>query len=156
VIIFFADFDECESFPCQNGGACTDGVNSYTCTCLPGYTGPQCQTGIRCVTLSCHYCDINCPTVRFSCPGSSILVELDFCDRLLPGASLGSEETRGNGLRSWTREGSREGNPGSLPWMRDPGQSQNGGTCTDNVNSFSFDYPYGYTGPECQTGMPGV
>jgi hypothetical protein len=26
---------------------CTDGVNSYTCTCQPGYTGTNCQTNIN-------------------------------------------------------------------------------------------------------------
>ena len=31
--------DECESSPCQNGGSCYDGENSYTCICIPGFTG---------------------------------------------------------------------------------------------------------------------
>jgi hypothetical protein len=75
-----ADVDECASSPCQNGGSCTDDVNSYTCDCSPGYTGPECQTGICCVTMFCQYCDFynNCPDVRFSCPGGRMLVEFDF------------------------------------------------------------------------------
>ena len=28
-----ADIDDCSPDPCLNGGACRDGVNSYTCTC---------------------------------------------------------------------------------------------------------------------------
>ena len=36
------DIDECHNHPCQNGGTCEDGVNSYTCTCVPGYTGNNC------------------------------------------------------------------------------------------------------------------
>lgn len=44
-INFFLDINECESNPCQNGGACEDGENSYTCTCLLGYTGHDCETG---------------------------------------------------------------------------------------------------------------
>ena len=28
----------------MNGGTCTDGINHYTCTCLPGYTGRRCAT----------------------------------------------------------------------------------------------------------------
>ena len=38
------DIDECASTPCQNGGSCTDGVNSYTCACKPGFSGLQCET----------------------------------------------------------------------------------------------------------------
>ena len=39
------DIDECVSEPCQNGGTCTDGINSYSCTCLPGWAGPTCHIG---------------------------------------------------------------------------------------------------------------
>ena len=39
------DIDECQSNPCQNGGNCVDGVNSFTCTCADGYTGTVCGTG---------------------------------------------------------------------------------------------------------------
>ena len=28
----------------MNGGTCTDGINRYTCACLPGYTGRSCAT----------------------------------------------------------------------------------------------------------------
>ncbi|XP_060775760.1 sushi, nidogen and EGF-like domain-containing protein 1 isoform X2 [Neoarius graeffei] len=40
------DIDECNSYPCQNGGTCTDGVNSFTCHCPPGFTGTLCETDI--------------------------------------------------------------------------------------------------------------
>ena len=41
----FSDIDDCNSDPCQNGGTCTDGVNTYTCSCAAGYTGINCETG---------------------------------------------------------------------------------------------------------------
>ena len=36
--------NECGSSPCENGGNCTDGVNGYTCVCVDGYTGINCET----------------------------------------------------------------------------------------------------------------
>ncbi|XP_035687857.1 brevican core protein-like [Branchiostoma floridae] len=38
------DVDECASNPCQNGGTCTDGLNRYTCECVAGFTGDNCET----------------------------------------------------------------------------------------------------------------
>ena len=45
-IIDVVDIDDCKSNPCENGGACTDGVNNYTCKCTPGYTGDNCKTSM--------------------------------------------------------------------------------------------------------------
>ena len=40
------DFDECASNPCQHQYAtCTDGANSYTCTCPSDWTGTHCEIG---------------------------------------------------------------------------------------------------------------
>lgn len=33
----------CASFPCYNGGICTNTANSFNCVCQPFFTGPQCQ-----------------------------------------------------------------------------------------------------------------
>ena len=41
-----SDIDECLSGPCENGGTCTDEVNGYICSCVAGYTGTLCETGI--------------------------------------------------------------------------------------------------------------
>ena len=40
-----SEFDECESDPCQNDGTCTDVSKHYTCTCVDGYVGVNCETG---------------------------------------------------------------------------------------------------------------
>ena len=39
-----ADINNCNPNPCANGGTCIDGVDSYTCQCAAGYTGPNCNT----------------------------------------------------------------------------------------------------------------
>ena len=38
------DINECSSNPCQNGGTCTDGFNSFSCACVAGYAGNNCET----------------------------------------------------------------------------------------------------------------
>ena len=42
---YVVDVDECANSPCRNGGNCTDGVNGFTCDCVKGYTGRNCETG---------------------------------------------------------------------------------------------------------------
>ena len=44
-IFVLSDIDECSSNPCQNGGTCTDGVNSYSCACVAGTSGVNCENG---------------------------------------------------------------------------------------------------------------
>ena len=43
-LVNFLDIDECASLPCENGGSCIDGVDIFTCECVDGYTGNQCET----------------------------------------------------------------------------------------------------------------
>jgi len=35
--------NECHTNPCQNQGTCTDVPSGYTCTCVPGFTGKNCE-----------------------------------------------------------------------------------------------------------------
>ena len=41
------NIDECESYPCQYGGSCVDGVNMFVCRCAAGYTGVLCADEIN-------------------------------------------------------------------------------------------------------------
>lgn len=43
--VCFADIDECESSPCENGATCVDQDNEYRCDCVDGYTGTECEIG---------------------------------------------------------------------------------------------------------------
>jgi hypothetical protein len=45
-ICIATNLDECASSPCLNLAQCQDGIDSYTCICLPGFTGPRCETDI--------------------------------------------------------------------------------------------------------------
>ena len=40
---FSLDTDDCYPNPCLNNGTCTDGVNDYNCTCVPGFAGKNCS-----------------------------------------------------------------------------------------------------------------
>ncbi len=42
---FSSEVDECQSSPCQNGATCTDEANSFSCSCVDGFTGSLCETG---------------------------------------------------------------------------------------------------------------
>ena len=37
------DINDCMGNPCNNGGTCTDGIATYSCTCPPGFTGTDCE-----------------------------------------------------------------------------------------------------------------
>ncbi|XP_038064211.1 fibrillin-1-like isoform X3 [Patiria miniata] len=49
------DGDDCAPVnPCSNSGTCIDGVNTYSCSCLPGFAGTLCQININdCVSRPC-------------------------------------------------------------------------------------------------------
>ncbi len=40
----FSDINECSSNPCKNHGKCSNLVNKYKCTCMPGFIGEICDT----------------------------------------------------------------------------------------------------------------
>ena len=43
MFFFSSDTDDCYPNPCLNNGTCTDGVNDYNCTCVPGFVGKNCS-----------------------------------------------------------------------------------------------------------------
>ncbi len=47
------DVNECASSPCLNGGACSDGVNKYTCGCAAGYEGHDVEQ-VRMFDVFCY------------------------------------------------------------------------------------------------------
>ena len=51
--IYALDIDDCAPSPCQNGGTCTDGVDSYNCICVAGINGTNCEISEFCVEKMC-------------------------------------------------------------------------------------------------------
>lgn len=44
-LMVLTDIDDCHNHTCRNGATCVDGVNDYSCSCVFGFTGPNCETG---------------------------------------------------------------------------------------------------------------
>ncbi|XP_006272540.1 coagulation factor X isoform X1 [Alligator mississippiensis] len=49
----YVDGNQCDINPCQYGGKCKDGIGTYTCSCLDGYQGKNCESVIP------KYCKID-------------------------------------------------------------------------------------------------
>uniref|UniRef100_K1PRY6 Uncharacterized protein n=1 Tax=Magallana gigas TaxID=29159 RepID=K1PRY6_MAGGI len=49
ITVVVNDVSPCGINPCEHGGTCLrqDITQNYVCTCLPGYTGNYCDTGVR-------------------------------------------------------------------------------------------------------------
>ena len=45
IVNWFVDIDDCEGVQCEHLGTCIDGINNYTCDCVPEWQGDMCQTG---------------------------------------------------------------------------------------------------------------
>ncbi|XP_062982220.1 coagulation factor X [Elgaria multicarinata webbii] len=74
----YVDGNQCDTNPCEYGGTCKDGIGTYTCTCLTGYEGKNCQHSIQ---KSCrvqnggclHFCRRVGNDVQCSCADGYIL-----------------------------------------------------------------------------------
>ena len=42
---FILDVNDCVDVTCQNRGSCLDGIDGFTCVCVDGFSGENCQIG---------------------------------------------------------------------------------------------------------------
>ena len=52
---FFSVMLHCSDNPCKNNGTCHEHFDNYTCDCLPGFTGDQCQGKDQCLPCEISY-----------------------------------------------------------------------------------------------------
>jgi len=84
------NIDDCANNPCENGGTCTDGINSFTCQCTSEYYGETCaERYTPCDPNPCvnGECVQNGQTFTCNCPprysGATCQIDLgcqDACD----------------------------------------------------------------------------
>ncbi|XP_070581471.1 fibropellin-3-like [Ptychodera flava] len=154
------DINECESAPCQNGGFCSNLLKSYSCTCLGGYTGVNCELDINeCASLPClnagtcnnlqnayscicvdGWTGVNCETGFNECGSSPCLNGGTCVDRVNAFNCLCHPGWIGTQCETDFNE------CGSNPCI-------NGGTCEDLVNAFNCICPAGWIGTRCEIEM---
>ncbi|KAJ3588588.1 hypothetical protein NHX12_012180 [Muraenolepis orangiensis] len=159
----YIDGDQCDSDPCQNQGECKDQLGSFTCTCLPDFTGRNCEivTAKRCDVDNgdcAHFCEwVGTSGAKCSCAdgyklspeGFDCLPEGDFpCGRdaltVISDASTRSLSINGTTTEETDREhtkrivGGEDVTPGEIPWQvgliaRPSGQLFCGGSILSEV-----------------------
>ncbi|KAK7925895.1 hypothetical protein WMY93_008205 [Mugilogobius chulae] len=81
----YADGDQCDPPPCQNGGDCQDGVSSYICWCKPSFSGKNCEIVVaqQCSVDNggcSHFCDMKEQQVVCTCaPGYKLAEDHTSC-----------------------------------------------------------------------------
>ncbi|XP_078485755.1 uncharacterized protein LOC101242992 isoform X2 [Ciona intestinalis] len=154
------DIDDCASMPCANGGTCTDGVASFTCACVNGYTGTNCETDIDdCASMPCANggtCTDGVASYTCACvngyTGTNCETDIDDCDSM-PCANGG---TCTDGVNQFTCQ-CINGYTGDICETDidecSVSPCANNGTCTDGVYSYYCLCVAGYTGTNCETDM---
>ena len=75
------DIKECASNACMNGATCNEDINKYTCTCVPGYNGVNCEEGgyLRSANISQSYItDHECGWISVFIHMSAHISDVDF------------------------------------------------------------------------------
>jgi len=152
------DIDECESDPCKHAGTCVDGIDSYTCTCIPGYTGHDCETNIdECESDPCKNGGTCCDGIdSYTCTcfpgftGHDCETNIDECES----DPCQNGGTCCDGIDSYTCTCIPGYTGHDCETNIDECESdpcKNGGTCCDGIDSYTCTCFPGFTGHDCET-----
>uniref|UniRef100_A0A803SM50 EGF-like domain-containing protein n=1 Tax=Anolis carolinensis TaxID=28377 RepID=A0A803SM50_ANOCA len=122
--------DDCVGNQCSNGGTCLDGLGSYSCQCLSGWTG---KVGER---LHCHLHD--------ACLGNACHPDAHCDTDLLTGHAVCTCQQGYTG--ALCNEDIDECQMGADP-------CEHGGSCHNTLGSFTCRCPEGYTGSRCESNL---
>ena len=121
------DINECDSNPCQNGGNCNDAVASYSCVCMAGYEGHDCEIG-----------DYSCYKICVLALKNTFISNLNWYE-----------------CYYWRIRYIQVAKEEIFPLDIDECSSipcHNFGTCIDEINSYTCVCPKGWTGVNCSIG----
>ncbi|XP_078371962.1 von Willebrand factor D and EGF domain-containing protein-like isoform X7 [Oculina patagonica] len=152
------DVDDCVNHKCRNGGSCEDGVNSYSCTCMMGFTGDHCETDIDdCVNHTCSNggsCEDGVNSYNCNCivgfTGDHCETDIDDCVNHTCSNGGSCEDSVNsylcNCLVGFTGVYCETDIDDCVNHT-----CSNAGTCVDGVNTYSCNCLAGFTGDYCET-----
>ncbi|XP_076046526.1 sushi, von Willebrand factor type A, EGF and pentraxin domain-containing protein 1-like [Oratosquilla oratoria] len=150
--------NDCFSVPCENGATCTPTDLSYICSCMPGYTGQQCETEINeCETEPCQHngtCHDLLNEYHCDCPSGFSGIS---CEENINECS--PDPCQNGGTCVDLVDGFKcvciFGYTGEVCDMQvdecEPNPCLNGATCLDALNDYTCVCAPGYTGRQCET-----
>nr|XP_018667200.2 receptor-type tyrosine-protein phosphatase epsilon-like isoform X4 [Ciona intestinalis] len=146
--------DFCSPSPCQNGGTCSRGTTTYSCSCASGYSGTNCVTDL-CAAGTCQNggtCNRLANDFSCSCmPGySGTNCQIDWC---IPSpCQNGGICNRITNSYTCTCMPGFSGRNCQID-LCIPSPCQNGGTCNRITNSYTCSCMPGFSGRNCETDL---
>ncbi len=152
--------DHCAPNPCQNGGACQNGPDSYTCACAPGFSGVDCETNINeCAGNPCQNGGACADGVNgYTCTcaagydGAQCQTNIDECaPNPCQNSGVCTDGVNGYACACAPGYGGASCETDINECAGSP--CQNGGACTDGVNTYTCTCAAGYSGAHCETNI---
>ncbi|XP_033114043.1 fibropellin-3-like [Anneissia japonica] len=157
------DSDDCLGITCENGGTCLDDFLAWSCTCVEGFEGTNCETNIdECASLPCQNdgaCEDGENMYTCICSGGygGDHCELDVDDCVAgPCQNNGDCTDALNGYTCVCTSGYSGNDCETDVDECASGPCQNGGQCVDDVNMFSCVCLDGFDGTICQNVLSDV